>query len=150
VVGVGVAVGDGEGDTVADGGGVVRGAVVRGGAGVDTVLVAAGVVGAAVAVALGADVYRGTRDGAAPVGWSGGTAGADEPAGEVDPVGECRASVGAGRPGASGCGEDEDVGRSAIVAPTKANTTTTAPTAAPISASRRRRRAPAGTSTYRS
>ena len=90
------------------------------------------------------------RDGAAPVGRSGDTAGADELVGAVDPVGDCTASVGAGSPGASGCGEDDDVGRSATVAPTKASTTTTAPAAAPISASRRRRPAPAGSSTYRS
>lgn len=141
--------GDGDGDTVADGGGVVRGGVVRG-AGVDALVVGAGVVGDAVAVALGVGVYRVVRDGAPPVDRSGDAAGADELAGAVAPIGDCTASVGAGNPGVSGCGEDEDVGRSATVAPTKASTTTTAPAAAPISASRRRRRAPAGSSTYRS
>jgi hypothetical protein len=148
VVGVGVGLGDGDGDTVADGGAVVRGAVVRGGAGVDALLLAAGVVGDALAVALG--VNRVVCGGAAPVGRSVATAVDDELADELDPVGDCTASVGAGSPGVSGCGEDEDVGRSAIVAPTNASTTTTAPTTAPISASRRRRPDPAGSSTYRS
>jgi hypothetical protein len=148
VVGVGVGLGDGDGDTVADGGGVVRGAVVRGGAGVDALLLGAGVVGDAVAVALG--VYRVVSGGAPPVGRSVGTAVADELVDEPDPVGDCTASVGAGSPGVSGCGEDDDVGRSATVAPTNASTTTTAPAAAPISASRRRRPDPAGSNTYRS
>ena len=148
VVGVGVGVGDGDGDTVADGGAVVRGAVVRGGAGVDALLLGAGVVGDPVAVALG--VYCVVRGGAAPVGRSVATAVADELGVALDPVGECTASVGAGNPGVSGWGEDEDVGRSATVAPTNASTTTTAPTAAPISASRRRRPDPAGSNTYRS
>jgi len=147
-VGVGLGVGDGDGETVGDGGGVVRGAVVRGGAGVDALLLGAGVVGDPVAVALG--VYRVALDDAAAVGWSVGIAVADELAVALDPVGECTASVGAGSPGVSGCGEDEDVGRSATVAPTNASTTTTAPTAAPISASRRRRPDPAGSNTYRS
>ena len=148
MVGVGVGLGDGDGDTVADGGAVVRGAVVRGGAGVDALLLAAGVVGDALAVALG--VNRVVCGGAAPVGRSVATAVDDELADELDPVGDCTASVGAGSPGVSGCGEDEDVGRSAIVAPTNASTTTTAPTTAPISASRRRRPDPAGSNTYRS
>jgi hypothetical protein len=148
-VGVGLGVGDGDGDTVGDGGGVVRGAVVRGGAGVDALLLGAGVVGDAVAVVLGVSrVVAG--GGAAPVGRSVGIAVADELAVALDPLGGRTASVGAGRPGVSGCGEDEDVGRSATVAPTNASTTTTAPTAAPISASRRRRPDPAGSNTYRS
>jgi hypothetical protein len=151
VVGGGVvAGGEGDGEIVADGGGVVRGAVVLGGAGADAVVLGAGVVGEAETVTLGVGVYRAVRDGAGPVGRSGSTAGADELAGAADPVGECTASVGAGSPGASGWGEDDEVGRSATVAPTKASTTTTAPAAAPISASRRRRPAPAGSSTYRS
>ena len=151
-MGLGLAVvGVGVGDTVADGGGVVRGAVVSGGAGVDAVVVGAGVIGVAVAVALGVGCVDGRiRDGAVLADRAGDTTGADEPAGVVDPVGDCRASVGAGSPGASGWGADEGVGRSAIVAPTRASTTTTAPTAAPISASRRRRPALAGSSTYRS
>jgi hypothetical protein len=140
-----VAVGDGDDVTVADGGGVVRGAVVRGGTGVEARVVGAG-VGEGVVVALGVGVYRVVGGGAAPVGGSD-AAGADELAGGLDAVGECTASVGAGSPGVSGCGEDEDVGRSAIVAPMKASTTTTAPAAAPSSASRRRRLVPAGSST---
>jgi hypothetical protein len=147
VVGVAVGLGVGDGVAVADGGGVVRGGVVRGGV-VRGGVVGAGVVGDAVAVALG--VYRVVGCGAPAVGRSDGGAGADEVADALDPVGECTASVGAGSPGVSGCGEDEDVGRSATVAPTNASTTTTAPTAAPISASRRRRPDPAGSSTYRS
>jgi hypothetical protein len=77
----------------------VRGAVVRGGTGVDGLVVDAGVVGNAVAVALG--VYRVVRGGAPPVGRSVATVG-DELAGVLDPVGECTASVGAGSPGVSG------------------------------------------------
>jgi hypothetical protein len=153
VVGVGAVVDGvvGTGDAVADGGGVVCGAVVPGGAGVDALVAGAGAVAVAVTVALAAGGgYGVARDGAVPCGRSGDTAGADEPAGVVDPIGDCTASVGAGSPGASGCGADEDVGRSATVAPTKASTTRTAPAAAPISASRRRRPAPAGSSTYRS
>ena len=147
MVAVTVGVG-GVGDGVGDGGGLVRGAVVRGGAGVVGFAVGAGVLADAVAVALG--VYCVVRGGAPPVGRTVGVADAGDVVGAPDPAGECSDSVGAGRPGVSGCGEDEDVGRSATVAPTNASTTTTAPAAAAISSSRRRRPEPAGSSTYRS
>jgi hypothetical protein len=144
--------GDGVGDTVADGGGVVvRGAVVRGGVGVDAAVVGAGAVADAVATALGVGLScRPVRGDAAALGRPGGTAGAAGLAGAADGPGDWAASVGTGNPGPCGRGEGEDAGRSATVAPTKASTTTTAPTAAPISAIRRRRPAPAGSSTYRS
>jgi hypothetical protein len=83
--------------------------------------------------------------GAPAVGRPVGTADADAVADALDGETERSDSVGAGSPGVSGCGAD--VGRNATVAPTNASTTTTAPAAAPISASRRRRPGPAGSST---
>lgn len=91
MVGVGAVVDGvvGAGDAVADGGGVVCGTVVRGGAGVDALVAGAGVVAVAVAVAPAVGgVYGVVRDGAVPCGRSGDAAGADEPAGVVDPVGD--------------------------------------------------------------
>jgi hypothetical protein len=147
--GVGDAVSDGDGEAVWDAGGVVRGGVVRGGTGADTRVVGAGVVGPPESVAVGDGGRYPVRSGAT-VGRPGSADGVDELAGAVDPAAELTTSVGAGSPGPSGCGEDEEVGRSATVAPTKAATTTTIPATAPISASRRRRPASAGSSTYRS